>query len=113
MKWLDDIVKGLSDKVKKIIVAAIIGLVGIGGGGGSYLVFAKNADFQIHLAQHSIKDMRKEIRLLEGLMKEYRDDYGKDLSGATDKQKDIYKDWEYDLDDSRDKLKAAKEKAQG
>ena len=113
MKIINDIIEGLSAKVKKAIVGALAVILLGSGGGGSYLVFAKNSDFQIHLAQHSIVDTRKEIRLLEGLMKEYRDDYGRDLNGATDKQKDIYKDWEDDLDDLRDELKAAKEKAKG
>lgn len=113
MGWATDIIDGLSDKVKKVIVGVIVTIVIGSGGTGSYLVFAKNSEFQIHLAQHSIVDTRKEIRLLEGLMKEYRDDYGRDLDGATDKQKEIYKDWEDDLDDLRDDLKAAKKKAKG
>ena len=111
MGWTTDIIDGLSDKVKKAIVGALAVVLLGGSGGASVLVFAKNSEFQVHLAQHSIVDTRKEIRLLEGLMKEYRDDYGRDLDGATDKQKEIYKDWEDDLDDLRDDLKAAKEKA--
>ena len=113
MSWAQDIINGLSDKVKKTIVATIAAIMVGGGGTGSYLVFAKNSDFQIHLAQHSIVDTRKEIRLLERLMKEYREDYGKKLEGATEKQKEIYKDWDDDLDDLRDDLKEAKKKAKG
>lgn len=113
MSWATDIMDRLSDRAKKWVVSGIVTVFLSAGGGGSYLVFAKNADFQIHLAQHSIVDTRKEIRLLEELMLEYRKNYGKELEDATDKQKDIYKDWDDDLDDLRDDLKAAKKKARG
>jgi hypothetical protein len=116
LKWLEDILNGLSSKAKKTIVAGIVALlIGGGSGGGWYatIVFAKNAEFQVHLAQHEVKDIRKDIRLVEGLMKEYRDDYGKDLKDATDRQKEIYKDWEEDLEDYREDLKEAKIKAKG
>ncbi len=120
LKFLEDILNRLSDRVKKRIVTALITVLVTGSGGGGYIMFAKasvveaqTAVINIHLAMHEVDDTRKDIRLILRLMKEYRDDYGKDLDGATDKEKEIYHDWEDELEDLRDKLKAAKLKAQG
>lgn len=88
----------LSNKAKAVAAISAAVTTISGGATGFHHVYAKEAAFQSHMAEHKKQDIKKRISVLEEQMLEYRSLFEDKLEKATMSQKKRYKSWEIEVE---------------